>query len=326
MNLNQVSPLLSPQQIGELASNLDAIHTRALKAIERLNQDVASRKAEIANRWKSAGIDAADKARFAQSETVAAVRQIKDNSAKELDKLLKDAGAPHAQLVSQREFYSSPAKVLARAALGDPKRTEYLHQLAYAGPAELGHMAQVAVATQNIPLASALLSLLDRMPSKDRPVGPAELAAAMKLDDYLKVQEYIKLGDARLQGILIAIRSWNQGKSNPLNTVQLALREQAIDRSLLISTVRNDADGSTTHDAQRQNAQQALCVHAALFLLDPNGRLELVCLLDKEGSRTSVQTNLIFNGNFFDVHSKTLLSIIVLGNSICFLPVALYLF
>lgn len=58
MNLNQVSPLLSPQQIGELASNLDAIHTRALKAIERLNQDVASRKADIANRWKSAGIDA----------------------------------------------------------------------------------------------------------------------------------------------------------------------------------------------------------------------------------------------------------------------------
>lgn len=233
MNLNQVSPLLSPQQIGELASNLDAIHTRAIKAIQRLQSDIDARKAEIANRWKSAGIDAADKARFAQSETVAAVRQIKDNSAKELDKLLKDAGAPHAQLVSQREFYSSPAKVLARAALGDPKRTEYINQLAYAGPAELGHMAQVAVATQNVALAAAVLSLLDRMPSKDRPFGPVELASAMKLDDYLKVQEYIKLGDARLQGILVAIRTWNQGKSNPLNTVQLALREQAIDRDLI---------------------------------------------------------------------------------------------
>jgi len=118
MNLNQVSPLLSPQQIGELASNLDAIHTRTVKAIQRLQADIDARKAEIANRWKSAGIDAADKARFAQSETVAAVRQIKDNSVKELDKLLKDAGAPHAQLVSQRDFYSSPAKVLSRAALG----------------------------------------------------------------------------------------------------------------------------------------------------------------------------------------------------------------
>lgn len=233
MNLNQVSPLLSPQQIGELASNLDAIHTRALKAIQRLQSDIDARKAEIANRWKSAGIDPADKARIAQSETVAAVRQIKDNSAKELDKLLKDAGAPHAQLVSQRDFYSSPAKVLSRAALGDPKRTEYINQLAYAGPAELGHMAQVAVATQNVALAAAVLSLLDRMPSKDRPFGPVELASAMKLDDYLKVQEYIKLGDARLQGILVAIRTWNQGKSNPLNTVQLALREQGIDHDLI---------------------------------------------------------------------------------------------
>ena len=228
------TPLLSTQQIGELASTLDLLHKRTLAAIERLNKDIATRKQQIAARWKSApGIGGADVARFAEHETVATVREIKDNSKAELDKILKDAGAPHAQLVSQREFYSSPAKVLARAALGDPKRTEYLHQLAYAGPAELGHMAQVAVATQNIPLASALLSLLDRMPSKDRPVGPAELAAAMKLDDYLKVQEYIKLGDARLQGILVAIRSWNQGKSNPLNTVQLALREQAIDRDLI---------------------------------------------------------------------------------------------
>ena len=33
--------------------------------------------------------------------------------------------------------------------------------------------------------------------------------------------------------------------------------------------------------------QQALSVHAALFLLDPDGRLELVSLLDKESSRTS---------------------------------------
>ena len=107
--------------------------------------------------------------------------------------------------------------------------------------------------------------------------------------------------------------------------VRLAV-ERRPEHGLLVSAIGNDADGSTANDAQRQNAQQALSVHAALFLLDPDGRLELVSLLDKEGSRTSVQTNLIFNGNFFDVHSKTLLSIIVLGNSICFLPVALYLF
>lgn len=235
------TPLLNTQQIGELASSLDAIHSRVLKAIERLNKDVAIKKAEIASRWKnSSGFSSADVARFTQTETLSAIGQIKDNSRAEIDGLFKQAGAPHAQLVAQRPFYDSPAKVLARAALGDPKRTEYLQQLQYAGPAELGHMAQVAVGTKNVALASAVLSLLDKMPSKDRPVGPAELAVAMKLEDYQKVREYIKLGEARLQGILVAVRTWQSGRSNPLNTVSLAMREQEIDHALI---QEGDEDG-----------------------------------------------------------------------------------
>lgn len=226
--------LLSPQQIGELASNLDAIHTRVLKAIERLNKDVAAKKAEIASRWKNnPGLSAGELARFAQHETLAATGQIRDNSKAELDKLLKEAGAPHTRLIEQRPFYDSPTKVLARAALGDPKRTEYLQQLQHAGPAELSHMGQVAVSTRNVALGSAVLSLIDRVPTKDRPFGPVELATAMKLDDYLKVSEYLKLGDARLQGILVAIRAWNAGRSNPLSTVSLAIRERQIDKSLV---------------------------------------------------------------------------------------------
>lgn len=228
------TPLLTRAEIGELASSLDAMYSRVIKAIERLQNDVNVRKSAIANRWKTAGIGAAERARFAEQETLASVLEIKANAAKELDGYLKAAGAPHAQLIAQRAFYESPAKVLSRAALGDPKRTEYLNQLSYAGPAELGHMAQVAVATENVPLAAAVLSLLDRMSSKDRPVAPAELAHAMRLDDYLKVQEYIKLGDLRLQGILVALRTWKQGRSNPVNTVQLAMRERAIDRGLLV--------------------------------------------------------------------------------------------
>ena len=228
------SPLLSTQQIGELASNLDLLHKRTLTTIERLQKDIDTRKAQITARWKHAtGLSSAEVTRFAQSETLATIREIKNNARDELDKIIKEAGVPHTQLAEQRQFYNSPAKVLARAALGDPKRTEYVQQLQYAGPAELGHMAQVAVSTSNIALAAAVLSLIDRMPSKDRPVGQAELASAMQLEDYRKVEEYIKLGDARVQGILVAIRVWNSSKSNPVDTVQLALREQQIDHKLI---------------------------------------------------------------------------------------------
>lgn len=234
MNIELTStPLLTTSQIAELASSLDALHNTVIKAIARLQKDIDTRKAEIANRWKSAGIDAADKARFAQSESIAVTRQIKDTATKELDGYLKQAGKPHADLIAQRPFYDSPVKVLSRQALGDPKRTEYLQQLQFAGPAELAHFAQIAVSTQNKALAASVLSLLDRIPTKDRPFGPITLANAMKLEDYLKVQEYIKLGDARLQGIILAIRTWTSGKSNPLNTLTLALREQAINKSLI---------------------------------------------------------------------------------------------
>src|SRR2546427_354023 len=87
------TPLLSTQQIGELASTLDLLHKRTLAAIERLNKDIATRKQQIAARWKTApGLGGADVARFAEHETVATVREIKDNSKAELDKILKDGG------------------------------------------------------------------------------------------------------------------------------------------------------------------------------------------------------------------------------------------
>ena len=49
-----------------------------------------------------------DQARYAESETVAAVRQIRENAEKEIDTILKSAGAPHEQLVAQRQSTTVP--------------------------------------------------------------------------------------------------------------------------------------------------------------------------------------------------------------------------
>ncbi|CAN7650477.1 hypothetical protein LJR039_005023 [Pseudorhodoferax sp. LjRoot39] len=249
------TPFLSVAQIGEKSSALDALHTRVLKAIERLNKDVQTRKIEISRRWGTksghattdggqhpispadmaswSAIPLQDRERFATNETLASIRIIKQTAEPELNKYLKDAGPMHEALMSQRPYYSSPVQVLNRVSLGDPKRTTFLHQLQFAGPAELGHLAQVAVATHDVPLAAAVVSLLDRMPTKERPVGPVEVAAAMKLEEFVKVQQYLKLGDARLQGIIIAVRTWKQGKSNPINTLSMALRERDLEKDIL---------------------------------------------------------------------------------------------
>jgi hypothetical protein len=227
------TPLLSPQQIGELASSLDSLHTRVLKTIDRLQKEVAAKADEVANRWKKSAISPQDRLRFAQNETAAVIVEIQRNCNAELDRFYKEAGPLHAKIAAQRPYYDSPVKVLSRAGLGTTDRTAYVQQLAYAGPGELGHMAQVAVGTKNAALAAAVLSLIDAQPTNQRPLGAATLATAMQLEAFTKVQEYFKIGQARFQGIVIALRTWKAGKSYPIDTVALGLYQRDVDFSVL---------------------------------------------------------------------------------------------
>lgn len=236
------TPFLTVSEIGELASGLDSLHGRVLKTIERLQSDVDARKAAIAERWKLVDLNltTAERNRFAEQETSAAIGQIRDAAADEVDAFYKQAGALYNPLVAQRLYYESPVKVLAREALGDERRSAYLQQLSLAGPAELAHFGQFAVGTKNKALGAAVLSRLDALPMKERPFTPNEFATAMELDAYIKAREYLKIGELRFQGLIVAIRTWKQGRSNPINTLSLALRSQQLDMKVLDSLEGDD--------------------------------------------------------------------------------------
>ena len=242
--LNPSLPFLDASALVASASALDAIHTRTLKTIDRLQKDVDARKAAAAARWKGTGdlMSASDRQRIEAREVNAAIIEIRRTAEKELDGILKEAGAAHAAAVSQRPFYDSPVKTLNRVTLGEPKRSEYARQLEHAGPAEVAHLGQFAVSSNNAALAAAIVSHLDAMPAKDRPFNGVQLAEAMRIDEHRKGHEAIKIADARLQAIVVAIRAWKAGTANPLNTVQLALRERTLDESLLSSLEADDGN------------------------------------------------------------------------------------
>lgn len=234
--LNPTIPFLSAAELLDVASNLDAIHGRTLKVIDRLQRDVDARKQAAANRWKdvtSHGLQPSDRQRIEAEEVRVAVLTIRQNALKELDGIMAEAGAAHARAVSQRDFYDSPVKTLNRVTLGSPKRSEYMRQVEGIGPAELAHLGQFAVSTRNSELAAAIVSRLDTMEARSRPFGAVELATALGLDEHRKGSEAIKIADARLQSIVIAIRAWKAGTSNPLNTVALALRNKELDPEVL---------------------------------------------------------------------------------------------
>ena len=79
------------------------------------------------------------------------------------------------------------------------------------------------------------------------------------------------------------------------------------DSFLFISAVSDQGNGGALHDAQGQNAQQALGIDAAVFLLDSDAALELVGLLNKESSGSGMQTYLVVNSDLLCIHDPALL-------------------
>lgn len=245
--INQ-TPFMTTAQIGEATSALDSTHSRVLKTIQRLQSDFDTRRAEIKGRWLKTrqanlnGTSAVTLQGIEAQELAQAFSEIKKNGAKELDQLLKQVGASHALVIGQRLYYESAVQVLSREGLGSPERTSYALQLQGSISAELGHLGQFAVGTQNKVLAAAILSRIDRLPRDQRPFSAEDLASSMQLDTFVKVGEYIKIAEARLQGTLVAIRAWSAGRSNPLSTVSLALRAAELDSELLSELEVADAE------------------------------------------------------------------------------------
>ncbi len=241
LELDPKIPFLSVQEIGDLTSSLDATHTRTIKAIERLQKDIDAQKAAIASRWKTANIGPDYKRDIQAQEVRAVIVTIRQNSEKELNDLFVEAGNSHRMIMEQRAFYDSPVKTLARAGLGDARRTDYLRQLRSAGAAEVAHMGQFAVSTRNVTLAAALLTVVDGFQTANRPFTAHHLADSFGHEDFVKVREYMKIAEHRFQGTVIAVRTWLAEKANPLHTVSLALMGRTLDQSVLDELEANDA-------------------------------------------------------------------------------------
>ena len=89
-----------------------------------------------------------------------------------------------------------------------------------------------------------------------------------------------------------------------LRVIRINQIAQGLDGLFLIRAVGDDGDSRALDDAQGQDAQQALGVDAALFLLDPDAALELVGLLDEEGRGSGMETDLIVDDYLFGYHAR----------------------
>jgi hypothetical protein len=225
-------PEPAPITAGKLLPKAELIDLAAFaaKRAEKLGQTIATltagaeaRAADAAKSLAAAGFDpkaqadAADKARAkARAEIVAASSEARWAEIKQLV-------AAAEGLALTEALYASPQAVLARAGLGDARRTDLMAQVAGAGPAEVRQLAMLAVATKDVVLGAAIQSVNDRLPRRDRPISSAELADALVGEEARAVSTAIAAIKNAAQRALNANREFEAGKVRPVDRVKLAL-------------------------------------------------------------------------------------------------------
>ena len=78
------------------------------------------------------------------------------------------------------------------------------------------------------------------------------------------------------------------GRDNLVSKIGCDELYQCGNSLFLIRAVSDQVDRGALGDAKGQNAEQALGIYAALFLLHQDGRLELICLLNKKSCRAGI--------------------------------------
>ena len=194
--------------------------------IDSLEAGPAARAAEVGRSlagigWPKRDVDAA-----VTKAAVAARTEVQANSSDARWQAVKEVVASADSLATTAALWASPVTVLSRAGLGSVERTNFMHQIEGAGPVELRNMAVHAAATGNKVLGAALVSILDRMPRKDRPFNALELAEKLVGPETKAVQDAITAIRNAAQRAIVRNREFEQRRVNPIDKVKLALRDR----------------------------------------------------------------------------------------------------
>ena len=196
------------------------------KSLDTLNAGIEARAADAADSLARAGFDPKDQQAAADKARAKARTEVTANSSDARWSDLRELVAAADGLALTESLYASPQAVLARAGLGDPRRTDLLKQLSGAGPAELRQMAALAVATKDAVLGAVLQTVNDRLARRDRPISSAQLAAALVGEETCAVQAAVAGIKTTVQRAIVANRDFERGRASALDKVKLALQQK----------------------------------------------------------------------------------------------------
>jgi len=191
--------------------------------IDTLTKGVAARASEVETSLVNADFPRRDIEAAVAKAAAKARAEVTANSSDARWTALRELDAAAASLETTAQLYANPVAVLARAGIGTAERTNFMTQLSGAGSVELRQMALLAASTGNKVMGAAIVSIIDRMPRKDRPLTAADLAERLVGDETRKVQAAIAAVRHAAQTAIVRNREWETGKASGLDRLKLAL-------------------------------------------------------------------------------------------------------
>jgi len=158
-------------------------------------------------------------------------RQLIASSEAERAAMLKGLQAYADEAAAIQAVYTSPATMLGRVGLGDPKRTQYQLQLEGAGPVEMETAARTAIMTGDLVLGAAIATVIDRRPKDRRPFAVQAFAERVVGEVWKRITAKLEGVQLAYKSALAADREFVRGKADGITNLSLALSRQAIDEA-----------------------------------------------------------------------------------------------
>ena len=220
------TPALATADVISLAEVAAKRAAKFAAMIDSLEAGPAARAAEVGRSLEGVGMPRRDVDAAVAKAQVAARTEVQNNSSDARWQSIKELVASAESLETTAQLWASPVVVLSRAGLGSDERTNFMRQLEGAGPVELTNMAVHAAATGNKVLGAAILSVIDRMPRKDRPFNASELAERLVGAETKAVQDAIAAVRNAAQRTIVRNREFEQRRVNPIDRVRMALNNK----------------------------------------------------------------------------------------------------
>ena len=150
-----------------------------------------------------------------------------------LEVLMHEAGRLHQQVVSQHANYRDKRQVLLRQGIGTEQRGRFEQTCARATAIGLANLAQHALATNDLVLASAVTAEQAARSRDERLFSIQAFIRELDMPEFAAADEAYRVAEARLTSIAARHREFLTGRPAGRQQIELALAKRDENPSLL---------------------------------------------------------------------------------------------